>query len=58
VLGHVTGNTTDRRILDENDPRHKKQINCMYIDGHVETRPIKDLKERDYHPIEDTGINK
>jgi hypothetical protein len=30
----------------------------MYIDGHVETRPIKDLKERDYHPIEDTGINK
>jgi prepilin-type N-terminal cleavage/methylation domain-containing protein/prepilin-type processing-associated H-X9-DG protein len=57
-LSHVQSTGTDRRILDENDKRHKKMINLMYIDGHVESRGIKDLKERDWHPIEDTGIDK
>lgn len=42
----------DRRIMEEDDPRHKKQINLLYIDAHVETKPIKDLRQQDFYPRE------
>jgi prepilin-type processing-associated H-X9-DG protein len=33
-------------VLD--DQRHKGLIHCMYVDGHVDARPFKDLKPIDF----------
>jgi prepilin-type N-terminal cleavage/methylation domain-containing protein/prepilin-type processing-associated H-X9-DG protein len=53
---HITGTAaTGRRILELNDKRHKGMINCLYIDGHVETKPVKDLKTTDFYPYEITN---
>jgi prepilin-type processing-associated H-X9-DG protein/prepilin-type N-terminal cleavage/methylation domain-containing protein len=49
---HVTGTSSDRRIMDLTDKRHAGMINCLYIDGHVETKPIKDLKTTDFYPYD------
>lgn len=35
-----------RRVLDDN--RHRGKINCVFLDGHVETRLFKHLKETDF----------
>jgi prepilin-type processing-associated H-X9-DG protein len=32
-----------RRIPDNDDPRHKKQMNLLFLDGHVEARMIIDV---------------
>jgi prepilin-type processing-associated H-X9-DG protein len=53
---HILGTTTDRRIMELDDKRHKAQINCLYIDGHVETKPIKDLKATDFYPYDLTNL--
>jgi prepilin-type N-terminal cleavage/methylation domain-containing protein/prepilin-type processing-associated H-X9-DG protein len=34
------------RICDDN--RHKGLIHCMYVDGHVDARPWKDIKPTDF----------
>jgi prepilin-type N-terminal cleavage/methylation domain-containing protein/prepilin-type processing-associated H-X9-DG protein len=34
------------RVLD--DQRHKGLLHCMYVDGHVDARPFKDLKPIDF----------
>jgi prepilin-type N-terminal cleavage/methylation domain-containing protein/prepilin-type processing-associated H-X9-DG protein len=32
-----------------NDNRHRNgQVNCMYVDGHVNARPFKELKQEDF----------
>jgi prepilin-type N-terminal cleavage/methylation domain-containing protein/prepilin-type processing-associated H-X9-DG protein len=49
---HIMGTSPDRRIMDLADKRHKGMINCMYIDGHVETKPVKDLKTTDFYPYD------
>jgi prepilin-type processing-associated H-X9-DG protein len=50
---HITGTAaTGRRILELTDKRHKGMINCLYIDGHVETKPVKDLKTTDFYPYD------
>ena len=41
-----SGPTAERRILD--DQRHRGKANCVYLDGHVESRPFKSLAERDF----------
>jgi prepilin-type N-terminal cleavage/methylation domain-containing protein/prepilin-type processing-associated H-X9-DG protein len=53
---HILGTTTDRRIMELTDKRHKGMINCLYIDGHVETKPVKDLKTTDFYPYELTNL--
>jgi prepilin-type N-terminal cleavage/methylation domain-containing protein/prepilin-type processing-associated H-X9-DG protein len=56
-LKHVLiPNAPERRIMEEDDPRHKKQINLLYIDGHVETKGLKDLREKDFYPLENKEI--
>jgi len=53
---HITGTaSSSRRIMELTDKRHKGMINCMYIDGHVETKPIKDLKTTDFYPYDLTN---
>jgi prepilin-type N-terminal cleavage/methylation domain-containing protein/prepilin-type processing-associated H-X9-DG protein len=53
---HITGTAaTGRRILELTDKRHKGMINCLYIDAHVETKPVKDLKTTDFYPYELTN---
>jgi len=50
---HITGTpASGRRIMELNDKRHKGMINCLYIDGHVESKPVKDLKTTDFYPYE------
>jgi prepilin-type N-terminal cleavage/methylation domain-containing protein/prepilin-type processing-associated H-X9-DG protein len=53
---HILGTSTDRRIMDLTDKRHRGMINCLYIDGHVETKPVKDLKATDFYPYELTNL--
>ena len=53
---HILGTSTSRRIMDLNDKRHKGMINCLYIDGHVDTKPLKDLKATDFYPYELTNL--
>jgi prepilin-type processing-associated H-X9-DG protein len=38
--------------MDYDDDRHKKQINLLFIDGHVESRPTLSLEEKDFYPYE------
>jgi prepilin-type processing-associated H-X9-DG protein len=52
---HILGTSTKRRIMELNDKRHKGMINCLYIDGHVDTKPVKDLKATDFYPYELTN---
>jgi prepilin-type processing-associated H-X9-DG protein len=52
---HILGTSNDRRIMELNDKRHKGMINCLYIDGHVDTKPVKDLKATDFYPYELTN---
>jgi prepilin-type N-terminal cleavage/methylation domain-containing protein/prepilin-type processing-associated H-X9-DG protein len=40
------GPASERRVLD--DQRHRGRINCVYLDGHVESRPFKTLSDRDF----------
>ena len=44
-LEHLPGKS-EPRILD--DKRHKGLIHILYVDGHVDARPFKDLKPRDF----------
>jgi prepilin-type processing-associated H-X9-DG protein/prepilin-type N-terminal cleavage/methylation domain-containing protein len=53
---HIIGTSGDRRIMDLTDKRHGGMINCLYIDGHVETKPLKDLKTTDFYPYELTAL--
>ncbi len=45
---HLPGNPSrsERRVLD--DSRHRGAVNCVYLDGHVASRPWKGLAERDF----------
>jgi len=47
----VPGNP-NRRIMDYDDTRHKKQINLLYIDGHVESKGVAELTTKDFYPYE------
>ncbi len=54
---HITGTaSTGRRILELTDRRHRGIINCLYIDGHVESKLVKDLKPTDFYPYEITNF--
>jgi prepilin-type processing-associated H-X9-DG protein len=54
---HITGTAaTGRRIMEDNDKRHKGMINCLYIDAHVDTKPIKDLKPWDFYLYETRNL--
>jgi prepilin-type processing-associated H-X9-DG protein/prepilin-type N-terminal cleavage/methylation domain-containing protein len=53
---HILGTSADRRIMDLTDKRHGGMINCCYIDGHVETKPVKDIKTTDFYPYELTNL--
>jgi prepilin-type N-terminal cleavage/methylation domain-containing protein/prepilin-type processing-associated H-X9-DG protein len=52
VMDHITG--SDRRIMKQDDPRHNKQMNLLFIDGHVEARPVKDVEAHEelFYPYE------
>ena len=53
LLKHVLiPNGPERRIPEADDPRHKRQINLLFIDGHVESKAIADLREKDFFPLE------
>ena len=57
VDSHILGTVAaGRRIMDLTDKRHKGMINCLYIDGHVETKPVKDIKTTDFYPYELTNL--
>jgi prepilin-type N-terminal cleavage/methylation domain-containing protein/prepilin-type processing-associated H-X9-DG protein len=52
LLEHVQSLGTERRIMMPDDTRHNKKINLLFIDGHVETRAINELQEKDWYPYE------
>jgi len=47
-MSGATMNTTTSRILT--DDRHRKQVNILYVDGHVVAKPWRDVTEWDFHP--------
>jgi prepilin-type processing-associated H-X9-DG protein/prepilin-type N-terminal cleavage/methylation domain-containing protein len=52
LLEHVQSLGNERRIMMPDDPRHNKKINLLFIDGHVETRAVTELREQDFYPYE------
>jgi len=42
----TSSSPSERRICD--DARHRGNINCVYLDGHVAARPFKSLTEKDF----------
>jgi prepilin-type N-terminal cleavage/methylation domain-containing protein/prepilin-type processing-associated H-X9-DG protein len=57
VDNHIIGTVAaGRRIMELTDKRHRGMINCLYIDGHVETKPVKDIKTTDFYPYEITNF--
>jgi prepilin-type processing-associated H-X9-DG protein len=43
-IKNLDDNATSRRIMQKTDTRHKKQMNLLFIDGHVETRGVKEIE--------------
>jgi prepilin-type processing-associated H-X9-DG protein/prepilin-type N-terminal cleavage/methylation domain-containing protein len=52
LLEHVQSLGNERRIMMPDDTRHNKKINLLFIDGHVETRAVTELREQDFYPYE------
>jgi prepilin-type N-terminal cleavage/methylation domain-containing protein/prepilin-type processing-associated H-X9-DG protein len=43
-----------RRIMGSKDTRHSKRINLLFIDGHVETKPVLEVEQHEelFYPYE------
>jgi len=49
---HITSTGNQRRIMRSDDTRHNKKMNLLFIDGHVDTRPVLDVERQ----IPDGGL--
>jgi len=54
TVEQITSNGNERRIMREDDTRHNKRINFSFIDGHVETKMVSEIKDNEkwFYPYE------
>jgi prepilin-type N-terminal cleavage/methylation domain-containing protein/prepilin-type processing-associated H-X9-DG protein len=54
TVEHITANNDQRRIMQSTDTRHSKRMNLLFIDGHVETKPVVEVEQHEelFYPYE------